>query len=369
MMASGDASDLLQQGIQLARGGDKAAAREVFERLAVAQPDHETVWLWLSSVAPDAAESARYLESALRVDPTNKQARDWLARLESVSTAQRPTEARKTSFRCPLCEQSFTAEPERCARCRSHLDLFNIEAFFQSSTADIELVGRAIALTQVDSRLEAKERHRLLSLAYLNLKRFQKALSQLSALAALSPEDSRLREAVEALTERLEREPLETIEVAPSKMQRSDVETTRVDVAELVEEAEDPPIRRPRVLVVDDSATVRSLVAKALERRSYEPMLASNGMEALARLQEAVPDLILLDVTMPHLDGFKICRVIKENDLTAHVPVIFLSGKDGFLDKVRGRMAGAADYLTKPVSAKTLLEVIDRHCDRWVIDD
>ena len=118
-------------------------------------------------------------------------------------------------------------------------------------------------------------------------------------------------------------------------------------MAELDKEASSAHVRRPTVLVVDDSPTVRTLVSSVLEKQGYRTRMASDGMEALSRIREVVPDLVLLDVTMPHLDGFKICRVIKDNDLTAHVPVVFLSGKDGFLDKVRGRMAGAVDYLSE----------------------
>ena len=83
---------------------------------------------------------------------------------------------------------------------------------------------------------------------------------------------------------------------------------------------------------------------------------------AIARLAELVPDLILLDITMPKLDGYEVCKQIKKNARTAHVPVVMLSGKDGFFDKVKGRVAGATEYLTKPFQAAAVLEVIAAHC-------
>jgi twitching motility two-component system response regulator PilG len=75
-----------------------------------------------------------------------------------------------------------------------------------------------------------------------------------------------------------------------------------------------------------------------------------------------VPDLILLDITMPKLDGYEVCKRIRKDPRTARVPVVMLSGKDGFFDKVKGRMAGATEYLTKPFQAPAVLAVIARHC-------
>jgi twitching motility two-component system response regulator PilG len=79
-------------------------------------------------------------------------------------------------------------------------------------------------------------------------------------------------------------------------------------------------------------------------------------------LLHVVPDLILLDIAMPKLDGYEVCRRIKGDPRTAHVPVVMLSGKDAFFDKVKGRMAGASDYLTKPFETPAVLAVVVNHC-------
>lgn len=370
MIAMNEPNDLLRQGITRAQNNDKSGARECFEQLAQQNPHHETVWLWLSSVATDAVSSAAYLEKALEVDPANQQARQWLGRLRPAAAE------RHSSWRCPICLQSFTAKPERCVRCRSNLTLGPVESFFESvgSNVDHQLISNGIERQLASQNLSPAERHRGLALAYLNLGSLQKALCQLGALSALCPEDMEVAGAVEALTKHLESPPSKNPSGAEPDPDRggdrrsADFQTAEIDPVQLHKDATSAHIRRPLVLVVDDSPTVRSLVSRTLEQRGYRTLLASDGMEALSRLRESVPDLVLLDVTMPHLDGFKICRVIKDNDLTAHVPVVFLSGKDGFLDKVRGRMAGAVDYLSKPVTADTLLKVMERHCDRWIVD-
>jgi twitching motility two-component system response regulator PilG len=71
--------------------------------------------------------------------------------------------------------------------------------------------------------------------------------------------------------------------------------------------------------------------------------------------------LILLDITMPRLDGYQLCRIIKSNKDLRNTPVVMLSGKDGLLDKVKGRMAGASDYITKPFNPNALVKTVRKH--------
>lgn len=116
-----------------------------------------------------------------------------------------------------------------------------------------------------------------------------------------------------------------------------------------------------KILVIDDSLTVRKLVSLSLERRGYQVDMAKDGLEALAKINEQLPDLIFLDITMPRMDGYQLCKIIRNNDQTSKIPVIMLSAKDGFFDKVKGRMAGSSDYITKPFDAETLIKAIKKH--------
>jgi len=118
---------------------------------------------------------------------------------------------------------------------------------------------------------------------------------------------------------------------------------------------------RGTILVVDDSPTVCKLVCITLEKRGYRVITASNGLEALARINDGLPDLILLDITMPRMDGYQLCKIIRGNQGTKCIPVVMLTGKDGFIDRVRGRMAGSTDYITKPFDPDTLLRVVEKH--------
>jgi twitching motility two-component system response regulator PilG len=116
-----------------------------------------------------------------------------------------------------------------------------------------------------------------------------------------------------------------------------------------------------RILVVDDSATVRKLISSKLEKSGHEVTCAVDGVDAMDKLNEFVPDLILLDIMMPQLDGYQVCKLIRTNELTKDVPIVMISGKDGFFDKVRGRMAGTTGYITKPFGPETLMKTLETY--------
>ncbi len=121
------------------------------------------------------------------------------------------------------------------------------------------------------------------------------------------------------------------------------------------------PAFRGTILVVDDSPTIRKLVGITLKKKRYRVIAAADGMEALSKINDDLPDLILLDITMPRMDGYQLCKIIRGNNETKNIPVIMLSGKDGFFDKVRGRMAGSTEYMTKPFKPKMLLQTVKKY--------
>lgn len=120
----------------------------------------------------------------------------------------------------------------------------------------------------------------------------------------------------------------------------------------------------PCVLVVDDSPTIRKLVEITLRREGYTVVFAENGITTLAALRRYEPGLIILDVMLPAINGYQICQVIKRHPRCQGIPVIMLSGKDGAFAKVRGRMVGATEYLTKPFAPADLLAAVDRNLPR-----
>jgi len=115
------------------------------------------------------------------------------------------------------------------------------------------------------------------------------------------------------------------------------------------------------VLVVDDIAANRDLLRATLEPQGYEVLLAANGEQALKVAQRAVPDVILLDVNMPGMDGFTACRQLKEMEATRYIPIIFISANEGTQSLVEGFRAGGVDYVSKPFKAEEVLTRLETH--------
>jgi twitching motility two-component system response regulator PilG len=116
-----------------------------------------------------------------------------------------------------------------------------------------------------------------------------------------------------------------------------------------------------KVLVIDDSNTIRRSAEIFLKQGGYEVLLAEDGFDALAKVNDHSPHVIFCDILMPRLDGYQTCAIIKRNARFANTPVIMLSSKDGLFDKARGRMVGSQDYLTKPFTKDQLLQAVAQY--------
>ena len=118
---------------------------------------------------------------------------------------------------------------------------------------------------------------------------------------------------------------------------------------------------RKTVLVVDDSPTVRKLVAITLEKRGYQVVSAFDGVAAIKEIAAHNPSLILMDVNMPRLDGYQLCKLVKKHETTCDIPVLMLTGKDGMFDRLRGRLVGCAGSIAKPFAPEELLAVVEQN--------
>lgn len=112
---------------------------------------------------------------------------------------------------------------------------------------------------------------------------------------------------------------------------------------------------KKRILVVDDEKDIVDILKYNLERESeFEVLTANNGRDAL-EIAESIPDLILLDIMMPELNGFEVCKQLKSNSDTSRIPVIFLTAKENEIDEILGLEIGADDYISKPISPRKVL--------------
>jgi twitching motility two-component system response regulator PilG len=128
-------------------------------------------------------------------------------------------------------------------------------------------------------------------------------------------------------------------------------------------------VNEPVVLVVDDSPTVRKIVQLTLQREHIRVVTAGDGLSALAAVADEEPDLILLDIMLPKMDGYNICQVIRKNMAYRDMPIIMLSGKDGLFDKMRGKLAGSTEYITKPFDSAELVQTVKRYLESVPLRD
>jgi two-component system, OmpR family, alkaline phosphatase synthesis response regulator PhoP len=109
-----------------------------------------------------------------------------------------------------------------------------------------------------------------------------------------------------------------------------------------------------KILLVDDERDIVEFLQYNLEQKGYEVIVGYDGLEALKKLSEN-PDLIILDIMMPHLDGYDVYKKVRENEKFKNIPIIFLTAKSGEVDEIKALELGASDYVQKPISPKKLL--------------
>ena len=119
-----------------------------------------------------------------------------------------------------------------------------------------------------------------------------------------------------------------------------------------------------KILIVDDEPHIVELVRVCLEESDFTILEAYDGQDALEKIRENKPDLVLLDVMLPRVDGFEVCQKIKEDSATAGIPVIILTARGQEIDKAKGFQCGADAYLTKPFSPLRLLAEVKQRLEK-----
>lgn len=113
-----------------------------------------------------------------------------------------------------------------------------------------------------------------------------------------------------------------------------------------------------KILIIDDNSAWRYLVIHELQKAGYTTFSASNGIEGIDTARQNKPDLILLDILMPGIDGFEVCRIIKKDPLLKDIPIIFITAKAQKTDVILGLESGGTSYLVKPVKLETILQKV-----------
>lgn len=241
-------------------------------------------------------------------------------------------------FACPFCRSETLAQAIVCAACRTMLTLSDLEMILSHTGADWEILRQAVERMELNklSRAFSAEELKTLAIGYINLKDFRLALFCLQQASETNPNDVLLAAQTNAFNMRLRE-------------------------IEQQQSIHDSMPKNRTILVVDDSETVRHLIAGKLAKSGHHVLCAESGFDALEKINESVPDLVLLDAAMPQMDGFQVCKLIRNNDSTKDVPVVMLSERDGFFDKVRGRFAGTTGYIIKPFGPEKLMRTVETY--------
>ncbi len=239
---------------------------------------------------------------------------------------------------CPFCQAENDVQAIACNSCLAVLTLADLELILANHHADKAVLRRAVEQMEREkaSRELSEAELTTLGIGHLNLRNHQYGYNYLHEAAQKNPNNFVLSSQANALLIRLEE----------IKQQ---------------EEVHESMSKGKTILVVDDSPTVRKLIAGKLEKCGHQVFCSGDGVEAMDQLATLKPDLILLDITMPRMDGYQVCKLIRAGDETKDTPVVMISGKDGFFDKVRGRMAGASGYITKPFGPETLMKAVESY--------
>jgi twitching motility two-component system response regulator PilG len=118
------------------------------------------------------------------------------------------------------------------------------------------------------------------------------------------------------------------------------------------------------VMIIDDSLTVRKIMETSLKREGFASVSYPDGIEALRALNERrhpIPDLVLLDIGLPKMDGYEVARHLKTKRQFGNTPIVMISQRDGMIDRLKGRLAGAKDYITKPFKTQEVMTIVHSH--------
>lgn len=318
---------LLRKANAAAIAGERHTASEMLSQILKQSPDSEEAWILKSYLADSFSDKVVCFERVLSINPENDAALSGLASLREMMT--RNENVKSQNYKLAELMSEYSAEPQTTA------------AYSETSNNSYES-AETVAL-QPEFVEEVHETQSPETEEMVELESDSSFENAPTAYAAYSEQESYA--------------PPSTVSFNAAELSAEN-HASNGQIEEVV--SDDLPALK-RVMVIDDSATVRKLIAQKLETSGYEVICAADGIEALETMKEVVPDLILLDTVMPQMDGYQVCQSIRSNEATKEIPVVMISGKDGLFDKVRGQMSGSSGYIAKPFGPETLMKTVESY--------
>jgi len=332
-------SELISQAVTLAEGHHFQQAQKVLARLLRINPRNCEGWLWCSRVLGSMKAIKSSLKNAATISSEDPLV---VLEIEKLNLAENKVWTERV-WHCPFCWSPLEEKAVECYYCEAHL--FVREQFFTSKRAAKQgIIEKAIErYEKVIKEEKNADAHYYLAMAYLNMEHWEEALDQLQKSKKLAPKNKTFIEQLHALQSYMDA--MGTV----SQKERSDLSKAPKEVAKI-----------NKILVAEDSSDTRKLIVRILSRKGYAVIEAKDGLEALSQLNNERPDLVLLDIVMPRMDGYKVLSIMKDSATFKDIPVIIITGKDKVFDKIKGKMSGASVYLTKPFNPDKLIDTINK---------
>ncbi|MCP4747716.1 MAG: response regulator [Desulfobacteraceae bacterium] len=344
--AASNASDNLKQAIYFTEGHYFKKAHKLLSVYLQNNPKSSEAWFWYSRCLGNLKTISMALMKSNQSEPQYCMASEELRRLAESYKHVTDTKVR----RCPFCWSALNLRVQQCHYCNACLTIAS--ALKQSNLDKIKskiIIESVTRYTNVVARGNNIKAVYYLSLASCNLKKVEEALDLLNEASRTNPDNKFLSDQLNIIVNH--------VAVRLNKYEGASCAQTK---KKLNKKSANIPDKK-KILVVEDSPTTRKVVVLTLKQKGYALVEAEDGLEALSKIDEERPDLILLDIILPKMDGYKILSFIKESSDFKDTPVIMLTSKDGILDKFKGKISGSAAYLTKPFEPKDLIKTVSKY--------
>lgn len=328
---SGKRDNLYGNAAWCAVNGDREGANDFLNKVLERWPDDRDSWLLRSQLTDSFDEKRGYLQRILQIDPENLHAKTSLELLDDIvatassHTFELPSDNQPDLAEAVALSSEPTAEPEPSMTVDDEVKFESIP------TGDLTVSGVHLVAEEHFEVSEPPTTH--------------------FASESVPEQDQDIYEAPASIYEPEETELSHADLVEPEDPFDSVAEPLDLPEAEVVDD-------RPKILVVENNATARKLMAVKLENSGYHVVCAETGREAVELVRSVMPSLVLADIGMPGMDGYAICRSIRDLDFNA-LPVVLISGKDGFYEEDLGEAAGASGFITKPFGPETLMKTVE----------
>ncbi len=339
-------SNLLFQAISHLNMFRYKEARELLARLLKSNPRHAKGWYAYSQSSAKVKTIDYALTRAAGLMPEDPEIVSAFKKFRKLKQELKG----ETLRRCPFCGELNLVSDEECRYCMAFImiNLASLDQFKGKADDKILETGKKRLSDIFEQEANAHICY-CLGLYYYNKQHWKKALDKLNDAVQLSGNKAFYSSQLSSLLKLVSAK--KTSGTEPSRpLPHPPVTTT--------------PDSKQTIMVVEDSSTTRKVISIALNNLGkYRVIEAGDGLEALGILHGEKPDLILLDIILPKMNGYEILSIIKNKSEFKEIPVIMLTSRDGLVSKMKGKIAGASAYLTKPFKPEVLISTIEKHMD------